>query len=88
MAGLAPIAGGHAHPAGLGFTLVVGAAAMGQPMGEGDVLIGHDVHVAEVEFMRALAHFHAFQPMRAVSGLAAKLQGLDRVVGDKVVGIQ
>ncbi|MCY1459184.1 hypothetical protein D9M71_766360 [compost metagenome] len=61
---------------------------MGQPMGEGDVLIGHDVHVVEVECVLALAHFHAFQPMRAIGRLAAKLQGLDGVVGDDVVGVQ
>ncbi|MNI65236.1 hypothetical protein D3C73_1207300 [compost metagenome] len=61
---------------------------MGQPVGESDVFIGDDVHMFEVKLVLALAHFHAFQPMRAVGCLAAKLQGFDGVVGDNVVGVK
>ncbi len=83
-----PIAGGDAHPAALGFAFLIGAAAVGDPMGEGDVVGAFDGNFVELENVRAGAHFHARHPVRAVGRFALELQGLDRVEGDDVVGVQ
>jgi hypothetical protein len=69
----------------LGFALVVGAAAMRDPMGEGEVVGGLDGDLVELENVRAGAHFHAGFPVRAVGRLALELQGLDRIERDDVV---
>ena len=83
-----PIARGGAHPAALGFALVVGAAAVGDPMGESEVVGGFDGDLVELENVRAGAHLHTGFPVLAVGRLALELQGLDRVERDDVVGVQ
>lgn len=83
-----PVASGDAHPAALGFAFVVGATAVGHPVGEGDVVGAFDGDFLEFEDVRAGAHFHARDPVRAVRRFALELQGLDRIEGDDVVGVQ
>ncbi len=88
LSGYALVAGRHTHPAGLFLTFFVGTAAIGQPVGEGDVVGRGDLDLMEIELVRAGAHFHTGLPMGPVGGLALELQGLDGIERDNVLVIE